>query len=74
MTTEGIETTNRLLKVMIALMLRGQDEQPLTLRQRIEILTEAGLRPVEIAQILGRTNTYVNKELAGIRKQSKAKN
>lgn len=69
----AIETTNRLLKIVIALMLRGKDEQPLTLRQRVEILSDLGMRPIEIAEILGRTNTYVNKELAGIRKQAKGK-
>lgn len=68
------ETTNKLLKVIIALMLRGKDEHPLTLRQRIEILSDLELQPIEIAEILGRTNTYISKELVGIRKhQAKRK-
>ena len=69
MEEKAIETTNKLLKVIISLMLRAKDEQSLTLRQRIEILSELRLKPVEIAEILGRTNTYVSKELVGIRKQ-----
>ena len=68
METDTLETTNRLLKVIVALLLRGKEEESLTLRQRIEILSDLSLKPAEIAQILGRTNTYVNKELSGIRK------
>lgn len=68
-----LETTNKLLKVIIALMLRGKDEHALKLRERVEILDELGLKPVEIAEILGRTSTYVNKELVGIRRQRKLK-
>ena len=66
-----LESTNRLLKVIVALLLRGRDEQALTLRQRIEVLNDLGLKPVEIAEILGRTNTHINKELVGIRKGKK---
>jgi hypothetical protein len=71
MDNNSIESTNRLLKVIIGVLLRGKDEAPLTLRQRIEILSDLGLKPAEIAEILGRTNTYVNKELSGIRKGRK---
>jgi hypothetical protein len=70
---KSAESTNRLLKVIIALMLRGKDEQTLTLRQRIEILNDLQLKPIEIAEILGRTSTYVNKELVGIRRNKKQK-
>lgn len=71
MDNNTLESTNRLLKVIIAVLLRGKNEEPLTLRQRIEILADLNLRPAEIAEILGRTNTYVNKELSGIRKGRK---
>jgi DNA-directed RNA polymerase specialized sigma24 family protein len=63
-----LEFTNKLLKVIVALLLRGKSEEALNLRQRIELLYDLGLKPTEIAEILGRTNTYVNKELSGIRK------
>jgi len=73
MDKNALESTNKLLKVIVALLLRGKEEQTLTLRQRIEILNELGLKPVEIAEILGRTNTHISKELTGIRKSRKQK-
>lgn len=73
MNANELETTNKLLKVIVALLLRGKDERSLKLRERIEILDELGVKPVVIAEILGRTNTHISKELVGIRKQRKAK-
>lgn len=73
MSKDNAESTNRLLKVMIALMLRGKEDATPTLRQQIRTLTELGIKPFEIAEILGRSSTYVNKELVGIRKESKKK-
>ncbi len=66
-----LESTNKLLRVIVALLLRRREEQTLTLRQQIEILASLGMKPAEIAEILGRTNTYINKELSGIRKSRK---
>ncbi len=73
MDSASVETTNRLLMVVIALMLRPKDEKPASLRQQIEVLYNLGIRPAEIAEILGRTPTHVNKELSvsGIRKRKK---
>ena len=73
MDNSGLNSTNRLLKVIIALMLRPKDEQPLTLKQQIEILYGLGIGPTEIAGILGKTPGHINKELSvsGIRKQLK---
>jgi hypothetical protein len=68
---DTLKSTNRLLQVIIALLLRGKTEESLTLRQRIAILDDLGLKPVEIAEILGRKNIYVRKELSGIRKDRK---
>ncbi len=64
----GAESTNRLLRVVIALLLRQGLEPLSTLRQQIEMLDGLGLGPTEIAKIIGRSTTYVSKELAGIRK------
>jgi hypothetical protein len=64
-------STDRLLRVMIALMLRVPKDKALTLRQQIELLNDLGMRPAEIAAILGKTNTHISKELTGIRKNSK---
>lgn len=66
-----LQSTNKLLRVIVALLLRRKDEKTLTLRQQIEILSDLGIKPAEIAEILGRTNTYINKELSGIRKSHK---
>lgn len=66
-----LQSTNKLLRVIVALLLRRKDEKTLTLRQQIEILSDLGIKPAEIAEILGRTNTYINKELSGIRKNRK---
>ncbi|MFI5087675.1 MAG: hypothetical protein ACHP7I_04715 [Terriglobales bacterium] len=64
-------STNKLLRVIAALLLRQKPEHTLSLRQQIEILSDLGMKPAEIAEILGRTNTYVSKELSGIRKAQK---
>lgn len=75
MDAASLESTNRLLKVIIALMLRPKDDRPMSLRQQIEVLYGLDLRPTEIAEILGRTATHVNKELSvsGIRRRKKEK-
>ena len=65
---DSTESTNRLLRVMIALLLRRDGEQTLSVKQQIETLHRLNIRPTEIAQILGRTPTHVNKELTGLRK------
>ncbi len=61
------DTTNRLLKAMIAVLLRTRDHQ-MPLKQQIAMLNGVGLRPSEIAEILGKTSTHVNKELSGLRR------
>lgn len=68
-----LESTNKLLRVIVALLLRRKDEQTLTLRQQIEILNDLGIKPTEISEIIGRTNTYINKELFELRKSRKRK-
>ncbi len=41
------------------------------LKQQVEVLNKLGLKPKEIAEILGKTNTHVSKELTGIRKKAR---
>lgn len=67
------KSTNRLLRVIVALLLRGKGEDTLTLRQQIEILNDLGLKPLEIAEILGRSNIYINKELFELRKSRRGR-
>jgi hypothetical protein len=52
---------------VVALLLE-ESEAFQKLRQKIDFLNRSGLKPAEIAKIVGRTGTHVNKELAGIRK------
>lgn len=65
------ESTARLLKVIIGLLIRRKVDDSPSLRQQIETLDNLGLRPVEIAEVIGRSATYVSKELSGIRKSRK---
>ena len=53
---------------MLALLVRRDGEQVLTLKQQVETLNKLGMRPTEIAATLGKTPTHISKELAGIRK------
>lgn len=73
MDKKSLESTNKLLKVIVALLVRRKDEKTVTLRQQIEILDGLGMKPVEIAEILGRSNLYINKELSVIRKSRKSR-
>ena len=68
-----LESTNKLLRVMVALLLKRKDSDTLTLRQQIEILNDLGLKPLEIDEILGRNNLYINKELSELRRSRKQK-
>lgn len=68
-----LESTNKLLRVIVALLLKRKDPETLTFKQQIEVLNDLGLKPLEIAEILGRSNTYINKELSGLRKSRKQK-
>jgi hypothetical protein len=70
MDSDPFDSTNRLLKVIIAVLIRS-GENPMPLKQQIETLSGLGLRPVEIAEILGKTSTHINKELSGLRKRAK---
>jgi hypothetical protein len=58
---------------MVALLLRRKEDQVVPLKRQIEILSDLGVRPTEIAEILGRTSTHINKELSGLRKNRKGK-
>jgi hypothetical protein len=61
---------NKRLGVVIALLLRAipKSGDGMSLRDQVQLLTDLGVRPKDIAEILGRTQTYVNKELASLRK------
>lgn len=72
MNDKNLLETNKLLKVMIALLVRGNKEDKIaSLRNQIGILSDLGLPPADIAEILGRSGNYVNKELSELRKANK---
>jgi len=73
MKKKEISSTDRLLRVIAALLVRQQPSEPITLREQIRILDEMEVEPIEIAEILGRTNIYINKELSELRKIQKGK-
>ena len=62
------ESTNRLLKVVIALLIQRREENVRSLKEQISILNGLGMKPSEIAEVLGKTGTHINKELSGLRK------
>ena len=47
MENNQLESTNKLLKVIIALLLRRRDQDILTLREQIKILDNIGLKSKE---------------------------
>lgn len=73
-TSDDSVELNKRLGVIIALLLRSltSTKDSLPLREQVQILSELGMRPKDIAEILGRTPTYVNKELTMLRKGKKA--
>ncbi len=65
-----ISELNKRMGVVIALLLRAtpKGSDGLSLRDQIKLLSELGVRPKDIAEILGRTQSFVGKELTGLRK------
>ena len=68
MKKDNLESTTKLLRVIVALLLRqshqGLHQDVLSLREQIKILDDIGLKPAEIAGIVGRSNIYISKELS----------
>lgn len=63
------------LDLLIALILRSQstDNKVMNLREQVSWLNEKGLRPTEIATLLGKTMSYVTKEMSLVKKQKSIK-
>lgn len=72
-TNEPLEELNKRLGVIISLLLRMVDERKssISLKEQVKILDSLSLRPRDIAAILGRTSSHINKELSGIRRENK---
>jgi hypothetical protein len=69
-TDDNIAVLNKRLGVVIALLLKSihRGSEGISLRDQVQLLSELGVRPKDIADILNRTQTYVNKELVSLRK------
>jgi len=64
--------TKRLDALINVLLETARPEgKPISVMERVRILSDAGLRPVEIAQILGISSTHVNVNLHDLRKKPK---
>ena len=72
---EQIFELNKRLGVVISLLLRiiPKKEKGISLKEQVRILNSLSIRPRDIADILGRTRTHINKELVGLRKKKKKK-
>ncbi|MBI4155723.1 MAG: hypothetical protein HY507_00635 [Candidatus Zambryskibacteria bacterium] len=67
---------NKRLGVVISILLRmlPREGSSMNLKEQVRILDNLGIRPRDIAEILGRTQTHITKELAGLRKEKVQKN
>lgn len=66
-----IQQLSKQLDVIVALLLRliPKDINSLSFKNQVRILNDLNIRPVDIAKITGRTQSYVNKELVSIRRE-----
>ena len=74
MENELLQTINRNLEVIIGLPLRNlPDSDANHLRGRILMLSDMGMRPKDIARVLGKSENHVNVELSNARNPKKKK-
>lgn len=68
-----ISELSKRLGVIISLLLRmaPKDGPGISIKEQVRILDDLGMRPRDIANILGRTQPHINKELVGLRKEKK---
>ncbi len=68
-----LASINKRLEVIINILLQqsGPETGARTVREQVQLLHAAGLKPKEIAEILGKSSVYVNKEISGLRKTGK---
>ena len=69
-----LEKINRNLEIVVGLLLRGLPEsEKFQLRERILLLNNMGIRPTDIATVLGISKNHVNVELSQHRNPKKKK-
>lgn len=66
-----LKEISRRLGIVITLLLKLNQDSGKGMPQRALIaeLQKLGMRPVEIASIIGRTSSFINKELATLKNQ-----
>ena len=65
MENELLESINRNLEVVIALVLRSlPGAEAASLRDRVLMLEAIGMRPKDMAKVLGKSANHINKELS----------
>jgi len=64
------------LDVIISLLLKliPKDKEKLTLREQVDLLRGLAVRPRDIANILGKTDSYVTKEIASLNRSATGPN
>lgn len=69
--TNELKEISRRLGIVITLLLKlnQNTNEGMSQRALIAELQKLGMRPVEIASIIGRTPSFVNKELATLKNQ-----
>lgn len=55
--------------INVLLETAGKNGTPAPMVERIRILHESGMRPVDIAKVLGKKMSYITKELSRIKKE-----
>jgi hypothetical protein len=70
MEKEQLREITKRLDVLIGLVIQNvqREGKNVNIRGQIQILSGLGLRPAEIAGVLGKSNTFVNKELTLLRR------
>jgi hypothetical protein len=62
---ELLENINRNLEVVVGLLLRSlPGSEAASLRDRVRMLDGMGMRPKDIARVLGKSANHINKELS----------
>ena len=64
---------NKRIGVIISILIRllPKEGRSICLKEQVSLLSSLEMRPKDIAGILGRTQSHINKELAGLKKGKK---
>lgn len=70
-TREFLEQLMQKIDVVTALLLRlvPKNIEGLSLKEQIRLFNGFGVRPVDMAKIIGKSANHINKELVAIRKE-----